>query len=225
MSTITVSPVEEVAAQSPLKMSYEEFLAWANEDTHAEWVNGEVIIHMPPKLPHQTLVTFLDRLLGVYIAFHNLGELRTAPFEVKLQPDGPSREPDLMFVARANLHRLTENRIAGVPDLVIEVVSQDSVHRDRVDKFDEYEMAGVPEYWILDNRPRRKWAQFYKLNAQGQYQKISVSPDGIFHSEVVPGFWLRLEWLWVEQPNLLRALAELIGPDEMSRVLRLALQD
>ena len=22
---------------------------WADEDIHAEWVNGEVIVHMPPK--------------------------------------------------------------------------------------------------------------------------------------------------------------------------------
>ena len=28
-------------------MSYEEYLAWANEDVRAEWVNGEVIVHMP----------------------------------------------------------------------------------------------------------------------------------------------------------------------------------
>jgi len=33
-----------------LNMNYQEFLEWANEDVHAEWVNGEVIIQMPAKL-------------------------------------------------------------------------------------------------------------------------------------------------------------------------------
>ncbi|MBX3058631.1 MAG: Uma2 family endonuclease [Anaerolineae bacterium] len=225
MSTIPVSPVEEAAIQSPLKMSYEEFLAWANEDTHAEWVDGEVVLHMPAKNPHQTLVEFLHQLLNLYAIVHLLGRVRIAPFELKLAPDGPSREPDLMFIAAANLERLTNERVEGAPDLIIEVVSSDSVHRDRVDKFDEYEAGGVLEYWILDNRPRRQRAQFYRLNEDGLYQAMMVGSDGVFHSEVLPGFWLRVEWLWAEQPDLLRALAELIGPDEMSRALRLALQD
>lgn len=225
MSTTPVSPVEEAATQSPLKMSYEEFLAWTNEDTYAEWVNGEVVLHRPAKNPHQTLVEFLYQLLNLYAIVHLSGRVRIAPFELKLIPGGPSREPDLMFIATDNLERLTNERVEGAPDLIIEVVSSDSVHRDRVDKFDEYEAGGVLEYWILDNRPRRQRAQFYRLNIDGQYQLMTVGPDGVFHSEVLPGFWLRLEWLWAEQPNLLRALAELIGPDEMSRALRLALQD
>lgn len=225
MSTIPVSPVEEAAIQSPLKMSYEEFLAWADEDTHAEWVDGEVVLHMPANNPHQTLVEFLHQLLNLYAIVHLFGRVRIAPFELKLAPDGPSREPDLMFIATANLERLTNERVEGAPDLIIEVVSSDSVHRDRVDKFDEYEAGGVLEYWLLDNRPRRQRAQFYRLNEEGLYQPMMVGSDGVFHSEVLPGFWLRLEWLWAEQPNLLRALAELIGPDEMSRALRLALQD
>jgi len=35
-------------AEPPLRMGYEEFLAWAGEDIHAEWVNGEVIVQMLP---------------------------------------------------------------------------------------------------------------------------------------------------------------------------------
>ena len=46
-------------ATPPGKMTYEEFLAWADEDTWAEWVNGEVIILSPASKRHQDLVTFL----------------------------------------------------------------------------------------------------------------------------------------------------------------------
>ncbi|MER3485893.1 MAG: hypothetical protein C4345_07940, partial [Chloroflexota bacterium] len=69
----------------------------------------------------------------------------------------------------AHLDRLTPERVVGPPDLIIEVVSEDSEHRDRVDKFNEYEAAGVPEYWIVDNRPQRRRAYFYRLGAEGQY--------------------------------------------------------
>jgi Uma2 family endonuclease len=46
-----------------LRMSYEEYLAWADEDIHAEWVNGEIIVHMPPNIQHQRVVRFLLQLI------------------------------------------------------------------------------------------------------------------------------------------------------------------
>ena len=39
---ISLSPIEPGRARPP-RMTYEEFLAWADEDTLAEWVDGEVI--------------------------------------------------------------------------------------------------------------------------------------------------------------------------------------
>jgi len=36
-----------------LKMSYDAFLEWADEDSHAEWVDGEVITFMPAKDVHK----------------------------------------------------------------------------------------------------------------------------------------------------------------------------
>jgi Uma2 family endonuclease len=65
-------------------MSYEEFLRWSNEDTHAEWVNGEVIIKVPPKDVHQSTVGFLYELLSLFVRLFDLGRVRVAPFEVKL---------------------------------------------------------------------------------------------------------------------------------------------
>jgi Uma2 family endonuclease len=206
----------------PKEMTYDEFLAWSGEDTHAEWVNGEVIVHMPPKDPHQTLLEFFLKVIGIFIDIFDLGHLRVAPFELKLQPDGPSREPDLMFLQKDHLDRLTPERVIGSPDLIIEIVSNDSVHRDRVDKFDEYEAGGVPEYWIIDNRPQRQRAQFYQLTPNGQYQAIPIEADGIYRSAVLPGFWLRVNWLWKARPEALRAIAEIIGPEQVAEALRRA---
>jgi Uma2 family endonuclease len=219
----------ETTVQSPRTekklMSYEEYLAWADEDVHSEWVNGEVIVFMPPKNPHQLVVGFLDQVIGLFIRIFDLGRLWIAPFELKIHPAGSSREPDLMFLAKAHLDRLSDERIIGPPDLIIEVVSADSVHRDRVEKLDEYEAGGVPEYWIIDNHTRRPRAWFYQLGADGNYQPVVVGADGIYHSKVLPGFWLRLEWLWAAEPDPLRALAEIIGPERMAQALRQALAD
>jgi Uma2 family endonuclease len=204
-------------------MSYGEYLEWADEDVHAEWVDGQVIVHMPAKYYHQVLIDFLTRLISSYVDVFSLGQLLIAPFEVKLWPGGPSREPDLLFISKDHLDRLTDERLNGPADLIIEVVSKDSLRRDRVDKFDEYEAAGVREYWILDNRPKRNRAQFYQLDEAGQFQPVTPE-DGVYRSAVLPGFWLRLEWLWQAQPDIWLALAEVIGPAKMQQALEDALR-
>jgi Uma2 family endonuclease len=205
-----------------LKMTYEEFLAWADEDIHAEWVNGEVIIHMTAKERHQEIVRFLLELFGLFNQFFRAGRFFMAPYQMKLGPEGPGREPDILFVARAHESRVTERGVAGPADLVIEVVSDDSVTRDRVEKFEEYEEYGVQEYWIIDPRPKRPRAEFYQLDERGQYQPVPVGPDGVYRSKILSGFWLRVDWLWAETlPDSLFAFAEIANlPAEVVQTLR-----
>ncbi len=179
-----------------LKMGYQEFLQWANEDTHAEWVEGEVIIHTPPKNIHQAALGFLHRLLGLFVDMFNLGKVRIAPFEMKLKPGGSSREPDILFIARENLERLTEDKLVGPADLVVEIISKDSVQRDRDDKFREYSEAGIREYWIIDPRPGKQRADFFRLAERGGYRLFATEDDERIESRVLSGFWLRPAWLW-----------------------------
>jgi Uma2 family endonuclease len=200
----------------PLRMSYKEYLAWADEDVHAEWVNGEVIVQMPPKQPHQITVAFLLRLLGQFIELFHLGRLLPAPFEMRAVAGGPAREPDLLFVAQEHLVRLSEARLNGPADLVVEVVSDESVARDRADKFYEYQAAGIVEYWIIDSRPGRSRVDFYVLDQQGRYQPVPVDPDGRYHSTVLTGLWLQVDWLMADEPPaVLQALAQIVGPQKL----------
>jgi Uma2 family endonuclease len=187
------------------KMTYEEFLAWADEDTLAEWVDGEVVMNSPASRQHQDIGDFLVSVLRAFVEQRDLGAVLSAPFQVKLDASR-GREPDLLFLAQAHLERLKENYVDGPPDLVVEIVSPESVVRDRGEKFYEYEAGGVPEYWLVD--PTRKWAEFYRLDETGLYQTIFSGREGVYRSEVVPGFWLRMEWLW-QPPRVVQALQEL----------------
>ena len=199
-----------------LRMSYEEYLAWAGEDVHAEWVNGEVIVQMPPKPRHQQVVAFLLRLLGQFIELFQLGRLLPVPLEMRAIPDGPAREPDLLFVAREHLDRLTEARLSGPADLVVEVVSDDSVARDRADKFYEYQAAGIREYWIIDPRPGYERVDFFVLDDKGRYRPVPVEPDGRYHSTVLARLWFQVDWvLTPEPPEVLQALAQIVGPQKL----------
>ncbi len=175
-------------------VSYETYLKTSPETAITEWVEGEVITYMPPIRRHQTVLDFLSYLINTLIQLRNLGQVVTAPFEVKLWPDGPSREPDLIFVSQENLDKLDEKRFNGAPDLVVEIVSPSSVREDKIRKFQEYERAGVREYWLIDPRPHLQTVEIFALNEMGEYEPVPVTEDGVVHTAVLPGFWLNVNW-------------------------------
>jgi Uma2 family endonuclease len=182
------------APPAPLRMTYAGFLDWADEDTLAEWVDGEVIMASPASNQHQDLARFLTAVLSGFVEAHALGVVRPAPLQMKLERSG--REPDLLFVATNHLDRLQKNYLDGPADLVVEIVSPESAGRDRGDKFYEYAQGGVPEYWLID--PQAQWVEFYQLEG-ARYRLVFSGQAGDYQARVLPEFWLRVEWLW-QQP-------------------------
>jgi len=188
-------------------MTYEEFLDWAEEGSSAEWVEGEVILMTPASDRHQDLADFLTVLVRLYVEAHQLGQVRSAPFQMKTGEDLPGREPDLVFLAQAHLDRLQKTHCRGPADLAVEIIGPESRSRDRGEKFYEYEQGGVREYWLID--PLREQAEFYCLGDDGIYRLAPVGEDGIFRSVVLEGLWLRADWLWQEPlPPLMSVLKE-----------------
>lgn len=192
----------------PVRMTEEEFEAWCDEDVRAEFADGEVVL-MPSAWPaHEEIFNFLDRILGLYVEQKALGKVLGSQVQVRLRA-GLRRVPDLVFIAQERLGRIGERYIEGAPDVAIEVVSEDSSERDWKRKYAEYEEAGVREYWVVD--PLKRQAAFYRLAESGRYEAVPLE-EGVFRSEAIPGFWLRLEWLWPEsRPRVLDVLRELGG--------------
>ena len=191
------------------RMTFEEFLRWCDEDTWAEWVDGEVIVLAPVSRRHQQLANFLMRVLGTFVEARGLGVVISAPFLMKTGPELPAREPDLLFVAQEHLGRLKETYLDGPADLVVEITSPESGARDRGEKFYEYETGGVGEYWLID--PDRERAEFYQMDIEKKrYRLVHPDAEGLYRSQVVAGFWLRVEWLWQDPlPPVLDVLREL----------------
>jgi Uma2 family endonuclease len=219
-TTETLPQVTPMAPRPPLRMSYEEYKNSDYEGGLTEWVDGEVIFHMAPKDKHQTIVEFFDRLLGFFVHLFKLGRVRVAPFSMRVVEGGAAREPDLFFLAPEHLGRLTETELNGPADLAIEVISDESVGRDRGDKFYEYQEGGVREYWLIDPRPKHRRVDFYVLDAKGSYQPVPIGEDGIYRSTVLPDFWLKIEWLWADEPDPAVALAEIVGFERMMAAFR-----
>jgi Uma2 family endonuclease len=181
-------------APSSGPMSYEEFLATDFESKHVEWVNGKAIVMSPSNQQHQSINRFLGKLLGIFVSERKLGVMFEETFQMKTGPDLPGREPDIMFVSNAHKKRLKKTYLDGPADLAVEIISPDSVARDRGEKHEEYEKGGVREFWLID--PKRKTADFFVLNKGGTYQPAPLDADGVFHSTVLKGVWIKVAWLW-----------------------------
>ena len=115
--------------------------------------------------------------------------------------------PDILY------HHTTSERtkvkhtyLDGPADLAVEIMSPDSVKRDREEKFREYSKAGVREYWLID--PMRQEATFFELTSRRSTIEPIAVKDGLFRSRAVSGFYLRIAWLW-EIPLTMDALREL----------------
>lgn len=184
-----------VVGEQRIPMTYEEWLVWpGSQGRVTEWVDGEVIVFDMPSKLHQDILGFLYVLLSWYARALGLGAVIMAPFEMRLSPRR-SREPDIVFVAREHADWLDGKRLNGPADLAVEIVSPDSAHRDQREKLAEYEAAGVGEYWVFDARPGRQDAAFYQRAADGRFVPVPPDPEGRYHSAMLPGFWLRPDWL------------------------------
>ncbi len=176
-------------------VSYADFLDWADEDTLAEWVDGRIVMSSPASWRHQQIAGFLYEIFTTFARVFDLGTVLQSPFQMKLPgKKGSGREPDVMLVAKASLTRLESGLLRGPAELAVEVTSPESEWRDRHDKFLEYAAGGLTEYWIID--PDQQQAEFYRRDAQGQYQAQPLDGAGRYYSQALPGFWLKPDWLW-----------------------------
>jgi len=186
-------------------MSFEEYMAWGDEDVRSELVDGKVLIMSPISLKHQEIASFLTAILRIYTEVTHTGHILTAPFAMRIG-DKTVREPDLLFVSKTHEDRLTNTYLNGPADMVIEIISPESIGRDRGVKFVEYESAGVPEYWLID--PIRQQVEFYRLN--GPHYQLINPIEGIYKTDLLPSFFIQTNWFWQDPlPPILDTLKQL----------------
>jgi Uma2 family endonuclease len=190
-------------------ISYEEFLDSPADNQRLEWVNGEVVVMSPISEDHSRVNGFLYRVISEFVEMHSAGEVFFDPFQMKTGPNLPGRAPDVLFVATKHRSRLRGKYLEGPADLVVEVVSPGYRSTDAIDKLHEYEQGGVPEYWLID--PNQRTAEFFQLTPSGKFAPIPLAPDRIFHSNVLPGLWIRVDWLWQRPLPTLRTVVSQWG--------------
>jgi Uma2 family endonuclease len=175
-------------------MSYEEWLDWVPDGNLGEWVDGKGIVFVPASDEHQWTALLLYQLISRFATLFGLGRTMIAPFHMRLWPGGPAREPDVLFVTNEHLARWADTRVVGPVDLALEVISPDSVDRDRQDKLRQYAAAGIPEYLMTGPRPGQRWLRLFRLDLSVASTGVEPDDPGRVHFDVLPGFWLDPEW-------------------------------
>lgn len=162
----------------------EEYFSLPDTNRYTELSDGRLIVPPHPTDRHQRALQNLFLRLQAFVEARALGTLRIAPLPVRLW-SGKIREPDILFVAGEHAERSGE-RVYGVPDLAVEVVSPQTRRTDRVEKFVEYARAGVAEYWIVD--PEESSIEAYTM-LEGADSLIGKFRAGeVARSQLLSGF-------------------------------------
>ena len=144
-----------------------------------------------PFTKHQRVSFNLSVILGVFLKQHPIGRVFAAPMDVVLS-DTDVVEPDLLFIASEHASIITEKHIMGVPDLVVEVLSQGSRKTDEIIKRRLYEQFGVKEYWIVD--PELESVKVYRMQDTGfvRIAELSVENGSVLTTPLLPDLTIPL---------------------------------
>jgi Uma2 family endonuclease len=129
------------------------------------------------------VVNRLSTWLTIHVWKHQLGEVFSAPVDVRLSRHNIV-QPDILSISRERSGIARRQYVDGTPNLVVEVLSERTQGIDLVQKRSLYAIAGVPEYWIA-NLEARTLTVFTLVD--GQYE-VAAAEAGVARSLVVPGF-------------------------------------
>jgi Uma2 family endonuclease len=154
----------------------------------AELINGVVYMAPPVTLdehggPHFDLISWLGlyRMATPGVRGGDNATLRL-PLANRPQPDACL----IIEPSHGGQVRIENRYIVGGPELVAEVAAT-SENYDLHDKLEVYRDNSVQEYvvWRVFDRA----IDWFVLRGR-RYERLPLSPDGLYKSEVLPGLWL-----------------------------------
>jgi Uma2 family endonuclease len=156
-----------------------------------ELVDGELVDVSGNTLIHNRLRDAFISLLRDYVKKNGLGEIVS---EQEFDFGGNAHGPDVSFYGPDKLKLCEEARRVQrfVPDLAIEIVSENDTFKKLVKKADRYRKCGTKEAWIID--PDSRTAFLYS-----DALKTILDENGVFQSSFIPGFSIRIGELFDSQ--------------------------
>jgi len=206
----TVVLIED-QVEIPMLPDLAAFRRWALCDQfpvngRIDFIAGQIEVDMSPEglFSHGTPKIELVRVLANRIRQTGAGELFADRTRVSCPAADVSVEPDIVFVSdeafengRVRLVAKSSGQedryveMEGVPDLIVEIVSESSVRKDTQRLLTAYWKAGVLEYWLLDARTEDLMFRMQQLG-ESAYKAAATDDDGFQYSGVLK-CWYRFE--------------------------------
>ena len=171
------------------KLSFEQFRELPIDGKRYELVREEVHVTPATTTRHQAVLQNLSVNLTSHVIKNRLGEVWTAPLDVRLSVD-TALQPDLIFISNARARIIQENWIEGAPDLAVEVLSPSTAAYDRSTKLPIYAEAGVAEVWLIDSQA--KTVQVLRLHGKKYFVEATLAGGQVLTSTLFPGWQLPL---------------------------------
>ncbi|MFN4082648.1 MAG: Uma2 family endonuclease [Bacteroidia bacterium] len=130
--------------------TYFDYLKWQFKE-RVELIKGRIFKMSPaPATLHQIILRNIFVLLVNQIK--KKCQVFCAPFDVRLNVKNEAKDTtvvqsDICIVCDES--KIDEKGCNGSPDIIIEIVSPNSLKHDTETKFNIYEQSGVKEYWIV----------------------------------------------------------------------------
>lgn len=160
--------------KSHTKLTYEHYTQFPDDGMRHEIIDGIHYMNAAPVPYHQKLSGAISFRLYEAITLPKLGDVLNAPIDVQFS-EHDVVQPDIIVVLNDN-KIITQAKIKGSPDLVVEILSPSTTKRDEGLKKELYEQNGVPEYWVVD--PDEKAVRKFLLDG-GSYSEAQRHTDSI----------------------------------------------
>lgn len=155
-------------------------------------IDGEIIMTPSPSFLHQSIVLNIASLIKDYVEKSNLGYVNISPIDTFLK-DNEVYQPDVIFVSNERKNIISD-KVKGVPDLIVEVLSPSTAYYDLTHKKNIYEATGVKEFWIVD--PGEKTIEIYE-NVDSTFLLFSKArKKGEVASKILKGLKVEIEKLF-----------------------------
>ena len=136
--------------QTQAPTTWEDVLRMPDDGNRYEFIGGRLYTTPAPVTRHQRVLMRLWSALSRILVDSGRGEAFCAPLLVQFPGTGDRVQPDLLFVSNERRAIIGEKQLLGAPDLVVEILSPSTAHRDRGIKLDLYARHMVRQYWIVD---------------------------------------------------------------------------
>ena len=171
--------------QSPVRtgMTVADYDALPDDGPRYELIAGELIKMPAPSPLHQAVQVALASFLFAFVMQRRLGRVYVSPLDIQFP--GIVVQPDIAYVSNERADVITDRRIVGAPDLVIEILSPSTRRHDLTTKREVYRLEGVRECWMIDleSRSATVWAL-----VGDRYVEQRPDEQGQFASTILPGF-------------------------------------